>query len=712
MKKAYNNKLQIWNWKRLCLLLVSAVALLIIFAVGPLDYFSHGFFCEEIDYAEVAASGIDEYIDLGEKDYEIKFKTREKHFAGFEINLANQPKGNSGILCLDVVNQRGKKVDTIKVDLKKVSEGVWYKAYANSNLKRDQIYTLKISAKNCETYPYLQTVTSQYKAEEVVEGNLLIRFAYKQSTFLAAEKIFIILFTIAIWMFIFGTKMENTKLIKPMRRGAVFLLFMTLLSWNYMYNSMDDQNLTFENFQADSESLVKGSIYALHDGIGRKAEYGLAVYLKKSIEPLTDDNWTSGYSNGQPAICIFTNPYVKRVAIIGNIVQFDNGSRMTISNVVMDEKYTSIYFDSQEILNESIYGNLSGIQFMTQDGTVYGETIYAEYKSQYGLQGKVFCYFSQKLDCERAFKFFNILCCLVTGFVFMLIVMLIQKKSNNLLAGCFFVVFWLSPWIVNFARNLYWVEFTWFLPMAFGLLCAWKIEEKKMRILSYFGIFVSILIKSLCGYEYISVIMMGAIAFLLVDLIKAFAKKQREDGLLLLKSIIIIGIMAFLGFFIAICIHATLRGGGDISEGIKSIFIDDVLRRTNGADLNDYLGRPEYTLSLTASIWETVCLYFHFPTEVVAGISGNLFQIMIILPLGIFIFDINKKQYDYEKIAMYIIFFLTSVSWYVLAKSHSYIHVHMNYVLWYFGFIQVCFYIILDKVISLFGKEKKVDKEV
>ena len=37
--------------------------------------------------------------------------------------------------------------------------------------------------------------------------------------------------------------------------------------------------------------------------------------------------------------------------------------------------------------------------------------------------------------------------------------------------------------------------------------------------------------------------------------------------------------------------------------------------------------------------------------------------------------------------------FLTSVSWFVLGKAHSYIHTHMNFAMWYFGFVQLLFYI-------------------
>lgn len=156
----------------------------------------------------------------------------------------------------------------------------------------------------------------------------------------------------------------------------------------------------------------------------------------------------------------------------------------------------------------------------------------------------------------------------------------------------------------------------------------------------------------------------------------------------------------------AICIHAPLKGDGSILEGIKNIFVQDVLRRTNGADLNDFA--EHYWPSMNASIWEVFCAYFHFlTTEIILGIPGNLFPLICIVPLCIMGYDIKCKKTNYESIVLYVVFFLTSISWFCLAKSHSFIHRHMNYVLWYFGFVQICFYIIAEKITSVFKEMGK-----
>jgi len=207
--------------------------------------------------------------------------------------------------------------------------------------------------------------------------------------------------------------------------------------------------------------------------------------------------------------------------------------------------------------------------------------------------------------------------------------------------------------------------------------------------------------------------MMGLIAFLLVDCLLAALKKDKKKAELIFRTMFILGTIAIVGFIVAICIHASLRGDGSIVEGMKNIIKEDVLRRTNGGDLNEF--SPNYWQSFNASIWETFNKYFHFNTEVIAGIAGNLFPLLCMIPLCVFGYEYKTKTLNIELASMYVVFFLTSISWFCLAKSHSYIHTHMNYVLWYFGFVQICIYVIVNKIIGAFRwlrlKEQRGDSK-
>ena len=99
-----------------------------------------------------------------------------------------------------------------------------------------------------------------------------------------------------------------------------------------MFNSMDNTNTQFNNFQADSEALVTGPMYAELEGTGGLNGYGLGWYYNKfgsnytnSILPIDDANWSKGYSKTEPAIVINSNSYTRNCLIDLSEIRFENG---------------------------------------------------------------------------------------------------------------------------------------------------------------------------------------------------------------------------------------------------------------------------------------------------------------------------------------------------------------------------------------------------
>lgn len=588
-------------------ILVSTLISIILIVLLMTNYFTHGFYSGTTNIEDIKKEDIS-YVELSDDGYEIQFKPESELLAGFDMIFSNIDN-NNGIIVLEIKDVSGKTVDTLSVDTKLLANEKYYKFYLNNKLSENEVYTLKITAKDCDKNPELIFVNNYGENGEVIDS-LLMGFGYAKYTFNIGEKILLSLVIVAIWLFLL-TFLGKWKWLKKNGQFIVIsILLVVLLAWNYEFNTFNGDNTTFDTFQADSESLVIGAIEAEKNGIYNR--YGLGSYDSTS--------------------------------------------------------------------NKLDY-----------------------YTSQYGLQGKVFIFIEKIMDYRITYDLLHFLCSFAAAITFLLIVIFIAKKYNRLMAGCFYFTFLLSPWIVNFARNLYWVEFTWFLPVLFGLICSCFINKKIVRVGCYIATYVSILIKCLCGYEYISTIMLATISFLLVDLVNSLILKDKLQLKRVFKSIIIMGIMCLLGFVSAIGIHAFLRGDGNIINGINSIIQNDLFKRTNGGNLNDF--DVVYWPSLNASIWEVLCKYFHFNTSILSGISGNLFPLLALLPVIIFVYNYRLKKLDIKDLIFYIIFFLVSVSWYILAKSHSFIHTHMNYVLWYFGYVQICIYIIIKQIIKYFAKK-------
>lgn len=322
-----------------------------------------------------------------------------------------------------------------------------------------------------------------------------------------------------------------------LKQIALFVCLTILLAWNYTFNSLDISNIQFETFQADSESLVRGVIIAEHNNIAIP-QTGLGLYQDASgtlfgaslNEFVTDENWDHGYSRIAPMVVIENNPYTQKVCREGNYIRFSNGDEIGILATFPYGNYLNVQLDAAGVLTESIYGDLHDIEFLNMQMEPQPKGELYVYPSQFGLQGRVFRSVAKYMDYNTSIQYLKLLCSIGTAGVFCLICFLLYRKYNGLLAGCFYITFLLSPWIVNFARNLYWVEFTWFLPIAVGLLCAIKIDSKRWRFLSYIVGWAAIFIKCLCGYEYLTAIMLGMISFLLADWFEALRHHERQNA--------------------------------------------------------------------------------------------------------------------------------------------------------------------------------------
>jgi hypothetical protein len=380
------------------------------------------------------------------------------------------------------------------------------------------------------------------------------------------------------------------------------------------------------------------------------------------------------YNNGDKSFDLFS----ESLAVTNIIVSRDN--------LKINRKYGLLAISPK---GNTFDGGVLTYQ-LYDNGTKDTEYDIGEYKSNVGLQGWIYYIFVKAVKgiLKKSYVgILRLLCCVFLAMVFVLICREIKRKYNLLLAACFYITFLFSPWIINFAHNLYWVEFLWFIPMLLGLFSLNYTE--KQRIV-YPLLFFSILIKCLCGYEYITVIMMSSIMFLAVEY---FTVTDREKKKALIVTVFWFSIISIAAFLSAITIHALLRGNGSLTKGYVSIFREIALRRILG------VGDETHGVSQNASVLDVIITYIKPIKPVIPELSifnGFLFPYMLFAPIVVFVIQgkelIRTRSFE---MPLYIISFLTCISWYVFGKGHSFVHVPMNYVLWYFGIVQVCLYVIL-----------------
>ncbi len=393
---------------------------------------------------------------------------------------------------------------------------------------------------------------------------------------------------------------------------------------------------------------------------------------------------------------------------VGNLKfnTFQNDSEYLVISRIYKDKYKVNNDNTKFGLVKIIHNDMEELENLNEklekNSESNEELQIIDYFSQFGLQGYIFSFLYNKI--HLSITALHIICCSLLSIIIIAICYLILCKYGKLMSIVFYITFLLSPWVVVFAKNLYWVEFTWFLPALCGLYLSFSNYSKKMIIIPC--IFLSILIKSLCGYEYISTIMLMTISFFIIDFFTTKDKNKRKK---IIFTIIEVGITCILAFIIAMFIHASLRGNGNIIEGLKEIYENDVLRRTLiSTDISQF--GKEYESSLKAGIVRTVLKYFIWRTPIIIGISGKLFIPIFIINIIILIYNFVKKdKYAIRDITMFITFFITTLSWLILGKAHSYIHTHINFVLWYFGYIQISIYICVKFIVKILKKFLKIN---
>lgn len=316
---------------------------------------------------------------------------------------------------------------------------------------------------------------------------------------------------------------------------------------------------------------------------------------------------------------------------------------------------------------------------------VSSSLIFSPYGSQFGIQGVFFSEIYKFLSAPDV-ETLNAINSLLTAIVIALLSVLYLNIYNRLFGLIFFVTMVSSPWIISFARNLYWVPFTWFLPAIFAAL-VYLSKGRAAKIAFLICTLCSIAIKSLAGYEYLTVITLFTCSvFVLAPLFNNESRGEKEG----LKLASLTFLCCIAGFLFALIIHAGMRGDS-VFSGLQNIYQMDVKRRTYG---DPALFDPVLRASLESSFWDVLNIYWsQWQTSLSIFIPGKYFgAIFWLSAFGMIYGVLTRPRLFYKEPILVFVFFATSASWFMFGKAHSYIHTHMNFVLWYFGFVQALFY--------------------
>jgi len=337
--------------------------------------------------------------------------------------------------------------------------------------------------------------------------------------------------------------------------------------------------------------------------------------------------------------------------------------------------------------------------------TAYPAVNFLAYKSQYGIQAIFFSKVHQWFRLNKLWQLQAVNSALL-AFLAVYLCALYRRIYNPLFAAIFLVTLAGSPWLVAIARNLYWAPYLWFLaPVLAAQL--YLTTALKYRALLLLGITFAIFLKSLAGYEYLSTITLLTCG---VFLTAPFFKNPIDSLSTNLKLFLLVFVACVVGFSLALLLHAGMRGN-TIMEGLQNIIDLDVKRRTYGDPANF---DPVYKASLESPALANIPKYvFGWKTSLLLWLPGGVFKLLLICSVPAVLFKILLKQFTWRRdLVLLGFFFMVPTSWFILAKGHSYIHTHINFVLWYLGFVQALIYVCVDSGILFMLEVLKRTKSV
>lgn len=314
------------------------------------------------------------------------------------------------------------------------------------------------------------------------------------------------------------------------------------------------------------------------------------------------------------------------------------------------------------------------------------------YYSHIGFQGMffgvVYKYFtSAGLSVEKRIEDTRKVAVSVTVIVLLILLLWMKHEFGLITASAVYIGLLYSPWLVAFSRNFYWVPGTLLLPFSVCVIVFWNREtlSRRGKILAVFSLFLAMLIRFCCGFEFASCVFFAAFIPLTY-----YAVKYGWSWRQYLAHILVAGLTGLAAFFSTMLLNIfqmIWTGHFSFTQAV-SLFMLNITRHTGfgqGLPFFDTL-ITRFTCPLT-SVFSTyffagrpVVFDWHFfPVLAVFIVSFIVFIVIYADKNGRIIRDENRKVM--ALFAAGAVAFFSPVSWLFLAKAHSFVHTFIVYFL-------------------------------
>ena len=351
------------------------------------------------------------------------------------------------------------------------------------------------------------------------------------------------------------------------------------------------------------------------------------------------------------------------------------------------------------------------------------------YGSQYGIQARTLALFAPNDDSmlNKYFKSVELLLALFSAVFFALFANKVRRQYGGTAASVLVVLIALSPWIIGYAGNLYWVLPLFIAPFILTYCVYDRLKTKWHYAAFYAAITVLFTLKMLDGFEHITTMVISVLAVITYYEFRSFKSLFRK----LLYPALFVAASSIVAFGTAFAInviglneyyHSTSKSveaisqraearGGSISSLSKvQPNVIYALRTTlpdvyNAIDyyhslesMTDGKSNPIFYFTISAMNYALLPA-INLPIDV-KGIFGVFIQsVLFVGILGYLAVNRIKNKDKGRLLAAATIGLAGALSWLVLMPAHAYPHAFLNGIIFYIPFL-LFVYIILGIWIS------------
>jgi hypothetical protein len=339
------------------------------------------------------------------------------------------------------------------------------------------------------------------------------------------------------------------------------------------------------------------------------------------------------------------------------------------------------------------------------------------YASQYGLQARVVAFFAPANDNKLPsyFKRVEIMLAALTAIVLTAFILKIGRMYGRGVMIVSAALIAISPWVVAYARNMYWFTFLMLLPFVVSFIVYPYLDTSRKKLLFYVIIGFLLFLKSLDGYEHITTLgisVFGAVAYWEMvmnkrKLLELWPQLLTAGGVtvIALVSAVVVNIVDLHSYYGSWdkARQSVLSRAEDRATGIKKMqpnviggfeltdqevykFIDkfyDIDKLKSGE------GHPIKYAAVSALNYAMLPAV-SLPFVLAQPLQAILQSILVVGIVGyLCIRRIGKLAKGLKE--LYLIGLIGALSWLMLMPAHAYPHAHLNGIIFYIPFLLVCY---------------------